>query len=87
MAARHLGLKFLAISLILLAIFLGFDLKNLSKSENVKDYSNMPKSLLADSSYILSLTGNNQNTMIVTRSRGDILGGEKSLLDELKREI
>ena len=84
-AARHLGLKFLAISLILLAIFLGFDLKNLSKSENVKDYSNMPKSLLADSSYILSLTGNNQNTMIVTRSRGDILGGEKSLLDELKK--
>lgn len=83
--ARHLGLKFLAISLILLAIFLGFDLKNLSKSENVKDYSNMPKSLLADSSYILSLTGNNQNTMIVTRSRGDILGGEKSLLDELKK--
>ena len=85
MAARHLGLKFLAISLILLAIFLGFDLKNLSKSENVKDYSNMPKSLLADSSYILSLTGNNQNTMIVTRSRGDILGDEKSLLDELKK--
>ena len=84
-AARHLGVKFLAISLILLAIFLGFDLKNLSKSENVKDYSNMPKSLLADSSYILSLTGNNQNTMIVTRSRGDILGGEKSLLDELKK--
>ena len=84
-AARHLGLKFLAISLILLAIFLGFDLKNLSKSENVKDYSNMPKSLLADSSYILSLTGNNQNTMIVTRSRGDILGNEKSLLDELKK--
>ena len=84
-AARHLGLKFLAISLILLAIFLVFDLKNLSKSENVKDYSNMPKSLLADSSYILSLTGNNQNTMIVTRSRGDILGGEKSLLDELKK--
>ena len=84
-AARHLGLKFLAISLILLAIFLGFDLKNLSKSENVKDYSNMPKSLLADSSYILSLTGNNQNTMIVTRSNGDILGGEKSLLDELKK--
>ena len=83
--ARHLGVKFLAISLILLAIFLGFDLKNLSKSENVKDYSNMPKSLLADSSYILSLTGNNQNTMIVTRSRGDILGGEKSLLDELKK--
>ena len=85
MAARHLGVKFLAISLILLAIFLVFDLKNLSKSENVKDYSNMPKSLLADSSYILSLTGNNQNTMIVTRSRGDILGGEKSLLDELKK--
>ena len=84
-AARHLGVKFLAISLILLAIFLGFDLKNLSKSENVKDYSNMPKSLLADSSYILSLTGNNQNTMIVTRSRGNILGGEKSLLDELKK--
>ena len=84
-AARHLGVKFLAISLILLAIFLGFYLKNLSKSENVKDYSNMPKSLLADSSYILSLTGNNQNTMIVTRSRGDILGGEKSLLDELKK--
>ena len=83
--ARHLGVKFLAISLILLTIFLGFDLKNLSKSENVKDYSNMPKSLLADSSYILSLTGNNQNTMIVTRSRGDILGGEKSLLDELKK--
>ena len=83
--ARHLGVKFLAISLILLAIFLGFDLKNLSKSENVKDYSNMPKSLLADSSYILSLTGNNQNTMIVTRSRGDILGDEKSLLDELKK--
>ena len=83
--ARHLGVKFLAISLILLAIFLGFDLKNLSKSENVKDYSNMPKSLLADSSYILSLTGNNQNTMIVTRSRGNILGGEKSLLDELKK--
>ena len=83
--ARHLGIKFLAISLILLAIFLVFDLKNLSKSENVKDYSNMPKSLLADSSYILSLTGNNQNTMIVTRSRGDILGGEKSLLDELKK--
>lgn len=83
--ARHLGVKFLAISLILLAIFLGFDLKNLSKSENVKDYSNMPKSLLADSSYILSLTGNNQNTMIVTRSRGDILGYEKSLLDELKK--
>lgn len=85
MAARHLGVKFLAISLILLAIFLVFDLKNLSKSENVKDYSNMPKSLLADSSYILSLTGNNQNTMIVTRSSGDILGGEKSLLDELKK--
>ena len=84
-AARHLGVKFLTISLILLAIFLGFDLKNLSKSENVKDYSNMPKSLLADSSYILSLTGNNQNTMIVTRSRGDILGDEKSLLDELKK--
>ena len=84
-AARHLGVKFLAISLILLAIFLGFDLKNLSKSENVKDYSNMPKSLLADSSCILSLTGNNQNTMIVTRSRGDILGDEKSLLDELKK--
>ena len=83
--ARHLGVKFLAISLILLAIFLVFDLKNLSKSENVKDYSNMPKSLLADSSYILSLTGNNQNTMIVTRSRGDILGDEKSLLDELKK--
>ena len=83
--ARHLGVKFLAISLILLAIFLVFDLKNLSKSENIKDYSNMPKSLLADSSYILSLTGNNQNTMIVTRSRGDILGGEKSLLDELKK--
>ena len=83
--ARHLGVKFLAISLILLAIFLVFDLKNLSKSENVKDYSNMPKSLLADSSYILSLTGNNQNTMIVTRSRGDILRGEKSLLDELKK--
>ena len=83
--ARHLGIKFLAISLILLAIFLVFDLKNLSKSENVKDYSNMPKSLLADSSYILSLTGNNQNTMIVTRSNGDILGGEKSLLDELKK--
>lgn len=83
--ARHLGVKFLAISLILLAIFLGFDLKNLSKSENVKDYSNMPKSLLADSSYILSLTGNNQNTMIVIRSRGDILGYEKSLLDELKK--
>ena len=85
MVARHLGAKFLAISLVLLAIFLGFDLKNLSKSENVKDYSNMPKSLLADSSYILSLTGNNQNTMIVTRSSGDILGGEKSLLDELKK--
>ena len=85
MAARHLGVKFLAISLILLAIFLGFDLKNLSKSENVKDYSNMPKSLLADSSYILSLTGNNQNTMIVTRSNGDILADEKSLLDELKK--
>ena len=84
-AARHLGVKFLAISLILLAIFLVFDLKNLSKSENVKDYSNMPKSLLADSSYILSLTGNNQNTMIVTRSNGDILGDEKSLLDELKK--
>lgn len=84
-AARHLGVKFLAISLILLAIFLVFDLKNLSKSENIKDYSNMPKSLLADSSYILSLTGNNQNTMIVTRSRGDILGDEKSLLDELKK--
>ena len=84
-AARHFGVKFLAISLILLAIFLVFDLKNLSKSENVKDYSNMPKSLLADSSYILSLTGNNQNTMIVTRSNGDILGGEKSLLDELKK--
>ena len=84
-AARHLGVKFLAISLISLAIFLVFDLKNLSKSENVKDYSNMPKSLLADSSYILSLTGNNQNTMIVTRSRGDILRGEKSLLDELKK--
>jgi len=83
--ARHLGVKFLAISLILLAIFLVFDLKNLSKSENVKDYSNMPKSLLADSSYILSLTGNNQNTMIVTRSNGDILGDEKSLLDELKK--
>lgn len=83
--ARHLGVKFLAISLILLAIFLGFDLKNLSKSENIKDYSNMPKSLLTDSSYILSLTGNNQNTMIVTISRGDILGGEKSLLDELKK--
>jgi len=84
-AARHLGVKFLTISLILLAIFLVFDLKNLSKSENVKDYSNMPKSLLADSSYILSLTGNNQNTMIVTRSNGDILGDEKSLLDELKK--
>ena len=83
--ARHLGVKFLAISLVLLAIFLGFDLKNLSKSENVKDYSNMPKSLLVDSSYILSLTGNNQNTMIVTRSSGDILGDEKSLLDELKK--
>ena len=83
--ARHLGVKFLAISLILLAIFLVFDLKNLSKSENVKDYSNMPKSLLADSSYILSLTGNNQNTMIVTRSNGDILADEKSLLDELKK--
>lgn len=83
--ARHLGVKFLAISLILLAIFLVFDLKNLSKSENIKDYSNMPKSLLTDSSYILSLTGNNQNTMIVTISRGDILGGEKSLLDELKK--
>lgn len=83
--ARHLGVKFLAVSLILLAIFLGFDLKNLSKSENVKDYSNMPKSLLADSSYILSLTGNNQNTMIVTRSGGDILADEKSLLDELKK--
>ena len=83
--ARHLGVKFLAISLILLAIFLVFDLKNLSKSENVKDYSNMPKSLLADSSYILSLTGNNQNTMIVTRLRGDILADEKSLLDELKK--
>ncbi|WP_149713471.1 hypothetical protein [Campylobacter concisus] len=83
--ARHLGAKFLAVLLVLLAIFLGFDLKNLSKSENVKDYSNMPKSLLADSSYILSLTGNNQNTMIVTRSNGDILGGEKSLLDELKK--
>ena len=85
LVARHLGVKFLAISLILLAIFLGFDLKNLSKSENVKDYSNMPKILLADSSYILSLTGNNQNTMIVTRSSGDILGGEKSLLNELKK--
>ena len=85
LVARHLGVKFLATSLVLLAIFLGFDLKNLSKSENVKDYSNMPKSLLADSSYILSLTGNNQNTMIVTRSSGDILGGEKSLLDELKK--
>ena len=83
--ARHLGVKFLAISLILLAIFLVFDLKNLSKSENVKDYSNMSKSLLADSSYILSLTGNNQNTMIVTRSKGDILGVEKSLLYELKK--
>ncbi|WP_149714819.1 hypothetical protein [Campylobacter concisus] len=85
LVARHLGVKFLAFSLILLAIFLGFDLKNLSKSENVKDYSNMPKSLLADSSYILSLTGNNQNTMIVTRSSGDILGDEKSLLAELKK--
>ena len=85
LVARHLGVKFLATSLVLLAIFLGFDLKNLSKSENVKDYSNMPKSLLADSSYILSLTGNNQNTMIVTRSSGDILGGENSLLDELKK--
>lgn len=85
LVARHLGAKFLAVLLVLLAIFLGFDLKNLSKSENVKDYSNMPKSLLADSSYILSLTGNNQNTMIVTRSNGDILGGEKSLLDELKK--
>ena len=85
LVARHLGVKFLATSLVLLAIFLGFDLKNLSKSENVKDYSNMPKSLLADSSYILSLTGNNQNTMIVTRSNGDILGDEKSLLDELKK--
>lgn len=85
LVARHLGVKFLAFSLILLAIFLGFDLKNLSKSENVKDYSNMPKSLLADSSYILSLTGNNQNTMIVTRSGGDILENEKSLLDELKK--
>ena len=85
LVARHLGVKFLATSLVLLAIFLGFDLKNLSKSENVKDYSNMPKSLLADSSYILSLTGNNQNTMIVTRSRGDILADEKSLLDELKK--
>ena len=84
-AARHLGVKFLAISLILLAIFLVFDLKNLSKSENVKDYSNMPKSLLTDSSYILNLTGNNQNTMIVTRSNGDILADEKSLLDELKK--
>lgn len=83
--ARHLGVKFLAVLLVLLAIFLGFDLKNLSKSENVKDYSNMPKSLLADSSYILSLTGNNQNTMIVTRSSGDILDDEKSLLDELKK--
>lgn len=83
--ARHLGVKFLAFSLILLAIFLGFDLKNLSKSENIKDYSNMPKSLLTDSYYILSLTGNNQNTMIVTRSSGDILGGEKSLLNELKK--
>jgi len=85
LVARHLGAKFLAVLLILLAIFLGFDLKNLSKSENLKDYSNMPKSLLADSSYILSLTGNSQNTMIVTRSSGDILGGEKSLLDELKK--
>ncbi|MGP1359717.1 hypothetical protein [Campylobacter sp.] len=85
LVARHLGAKFLAISLVLLAIFLGFDLKNLSKTENVKDYSNMPKSLLADSSYILSLTGNNQNTMIVTRSSGDILGYEKRLLDELKK--
>ncbi|ORI08433.1 hypothetical protein A3835_02465 [Campylobacter concisus] len=85
LVARHLGAKFLAISLVLLAIFLGFDLKNLSKTENVKDYSNMPKSLLVDSSYILSLTGNNQNTMIVTRSSGDILGGEKSLLNELKK--
>ena len=85
LVARHLGVKFLAVLLVLLAIFLGFDLKNLSKSENVKDYSNMPKSLLADSSYILSLTGNNQNTMIVTRSSGDILGDEKSLLDELKK--
>ena len=83
--ARHLGVKFLAFSLILLAIFLGFDLKNLSKSENVKDYSNMPKSLLADSFYILSLTGNNQNTMIVIRSSDDILGDEKSLLAELKK--
>ena len=83
--ARYLGVKFLAVLLVLLAIFLGFDLKNLSKSENVKDYSNMPKSLLADSSYILSLTGNNQNTMIVTRSNGDILADEKSLLDELKK--
>ena len=83
--SRHLGVKFLAVLLVLLAIFLGFDLKNLSKSENVKDYSNMPKNLLADSSYILSLTGNNQNTMIVTRSSGDVLGGEKSLLDELKK--
>ena len=83
--ARHLGVKFLAVLLVLLAIFLGFDLKNLSKSENVKDYSNMPKSLLADSSYILSLTGNNQNTMIATRPSGDILGGEKSLLGELKK--
>lgn len=85
LVTRHLGAKFLAISLVLLAIFLGFDLKNLSKTENVKDYSNMPKSLLADSSYILSLTGNNQNTMIVTRSSGDILGYEKRLLDELKK--
>ena len=85
LVARHFGVKFLAVLLVLLAIFLGFDLKNLSKSENVKDYSNMPKSLLADSSYILSLTGNNQNTMIVTRSNGDILAGEKSLLDELKK--
>ncbi|ORI04565.1 hypothetical protein [Campylobacter concisus] len=85
LVARHLGVKFLAFSLILLAIFIGLDLKNLSKSENVKDYSNMPKSLLANSSYILSLTGNNQNTMIVTRSGGDILGDEKSLLDELKK--
>ena len=86
LVARYLGAKFLAISLVLLAIFLGFDLKNLSKSENVKDYSNMPKSLLADSSYILSLTGNNQNTMIVTRSSGDILADEKWLLDELKEK-
>ena len=83
--ARHLGVKFLAVLLILLAIFLGFDLKNLSKSENVKDYSNMPKSLLVDSSYILSLTGNNQNTMIVIRSSDNILGDEKSLLAELKK--